>query len=708
MTYNITFPVQAMEGPLTKACHLLGASGNPMLGARLAQQVFEGMFTPEANSTPETCILIFGEQPAPFPPPAVIKPQNNIIVLHGIKRLGIAFGVKHPNKGHTLAFVNNADPDSELPIILKLTPHDFADTQAWFCPELCTIMNTDTTCTTVLPVPEGDCIINTAKVIPILLFLVPLFINGGQPQNAMAMVQAFYNEFYTPAPVDMQQQMQYIFNFLCAAAGFDVSNTTTPVPPSQLALDTEDLTWDLILYQWALNRFGGIIQIACHTNSTDMAPIATPTNTQQKDKNTTIATNTTPGQPVTNTMHNHNQNTHFTNHNIAPTITAYTGPTTHNNAHQQAQLNPFGGMQGEQHGNCHPNITTQNQNMNTNIPALAGTQHITAPMGHQQCTNFQQLPDTIDLTLDRQNVTNHVTQNTQPHLYNDTNTNIPNQTPTNNTNTYNGPNNYLGTNYFTNTNSFPTTMAMGSTPMVRTPHQLPSPPGGHQSMNQPPENYPQTPQNLEDIPNLRLLNYAQLLPAPWGGWHTHTTPHTPVLNWFQQWGYLPLPTAHPYGLPNLPQRPPTQIDPNIASIISGMFQAALTTMQQQGTNNTTGGLQTGGKSTKILQGTNRYSLLGLCSLTIQDDVPKIIRIFDSNKDTTAKCQALKDLLLMAQNDNAFVNFTLQKETFKDLKQHQFHFDHDEKNMTHWFSPFCLQKMDKGSKIALCQLEEHME
>jgi len=227
-------------------------------------------------------------------------------------------------------------------------------------------------------------------------------------------------------------------------------------------------------------------------------------------------------------------------------------------------------------------------------------------------------------------------------------------------------------------------------------------------MNQPPENYPQTPQNLEDIPNLRLLNYAQLLPAPWGGWHTHTTPHTPVLNWFQQWGYLPLPTAHPYGLPNLPQRPPTQIDPNIASIISGAFQAALTTMQQQGTNNTTGGLQTGGKSTKILQGTNRYSLLGLCSLTIQDDVPKIIRIFDSNKDTTAKFQALKDLLLMAQNSNAFVNFTLQKETFKDLKQHQFHFDHDEKNTTCGFSPFCLQKMDKGSKIALCQLEEHME
>jgi len=88
-----------------------------------------------------------------------------------------------------------------------------------------------------------------------------------------------------------------------------------------------------------------------------------------------------------------------------------------------------------------------------------------------------------------------------------TSTCIPNQTPTNNTNTYNGTNNYLGTNYFTNTNSFPTTMAMGIMPTVGTPHQLLSPPGGHQSMDQPPENYPQTPQNVEGIPNLHPLNY---------------------------------------------------------------------------------------------------------------------------------------------------------------------------------------------------------
>ncbi len=115
-TYNITFPVAETEGPLTKVCRLLGSSGNPMLGARLSQQVFEGMFALEANSTPETCILIFGDQPAPFPLLAVIKPDNKVFVLHGIKHLSIAFGVQHPNKGHTIAFVNDADQDTELPL----------------------------------------------------------------------------------------------------------------------------------------------------------------------------------------------------------------------------------------------------------------------------------------------------------------------------------------------------------------------------------------------------------------------------------------------------------------------------------------------------------------------------------------------------------------------------------------------------------------
>jgi len=116
------------------------------------------------------------------------------------------------------------------------------------------------------------------------------------------------------------------------------------------------------------------------------------------------------------------------------------------------------------------------------------------------------------------------------------------------------------------------------------------------------------------------------------------------------------------------------VDANIASIVSGVVQAMLANLQQQpSSNNGTSGLQLSGKSTKILNGTNRFSLLGFCGLTIQDEVPEIFRILDSNEDPTTKFQALEDLLLLAQHGNALVNFTLCKETFKDIKQHLFRF-----------------------------------
>jgi len=151
------------------------------------------------------------------------------------------------------------------------------------------------------------------------------------------------------------------------------------------------------------------------------------------------------------------------------------------------------------------------------------------------------------------------------------------------------------------------------------------------------------------------------------------------------------------------------IDPNLASIISGAFQAAILSMQHnQGVANNAGGLQTSSKSAKLLNGTNRFSLLGFCGLMIHDEVPDIFKILDSNEDPTAKFQALKDLLTTAQHENALINFTLWKETVKDIKQHLFQLNSNEKNMTQGCTPFCLQKMNKGSEIALCQLEECME
>jgi len=101
------------------------------------------------------------------------------------------------------------------------------------------------------------------------------------------------------------------------------------------------------------------------------------------------------------------------------------------------------------------------------------------------------------------------------------------------------------------------------------------------------------------------------------------------------------------------------VDANITSIMSGMVQATLANLQQQsGIGNGTGGLQLSGKSTKILNGTNCFSLLGFCGLTIQDEVPEIFHILNSNKDPMTKIQALEDLLLLAQHGNALMNFML--------------------------------------------------
>jgi len=85
-TYNITFPHANKDGPLMKAYRMLGSHGNPMLGACLSQQIFTGMFTtPGSACTLETQIHLFGEQLAPFLLLAIIKPDNEVIVPHGIK-----------------------------------------------------------------------------------------------------------------------------------------------------------------------------------------------------------------------------------------------------------------------------------------------------------------------------------------------------------------------------------------------------------------------------------------------------------------------------------------------------------------------------------------------------------------------------------------------------------------------------------------------
>jgi len=63
-----------------------------------------------------------------------------------------------------------------------------------------------------------------------------------------------------------------------------------------------------------------------------------------------------------------------------------------------------------------------------------------------------------------------------------------------------------------------------------------------------------------------------------------------------------------------------------------------------GAASTSSGITTTGKSAKILNGVNQYSLRAYSGQKIGEDVPDIFRVLDSNENLTTKIQALEDRL----------------------------------------------------------------
>jgi len=123
---------------------------------------------------------------------------------------------------------------------------------------------------------------------------------------------------------------------------------------------------------------------------------------------------------------------------------------------------------------------------------------------------------------------------------------------------------------------------------------------------------------------------------------------------------------------------------------------------------TSAGITTMGKSEKILNGVNQYSMRAYARRKINEEVPEMFCILDSNLNLTTKVQALEDHLNKAQSANAMVCFTLQKELVKEFMQHVFYSDPLEDNMMHGFTPFCIQCMDKKSKYSLISLEKRID
>ncbi len=162
---------------------------------------------------------------------------------------------------HVLAFCNDAEQQDGIPKIVQLQLEAFRDPKEWTCLDLSTVLHVKDN-TQVLPMFDMDERTSTSKVVPLPVFLVPLFMNGGTLFNAITALQAFTDEFVAKTTKELTDHLQFIYNFLRAATGFNKAQEDVENPESQLTIKTKDLELDDLLMQWAINHFGGILQMA--------------------------------------------------------------------------------------------------------------------------------------------------------------------------------------------------------------------------------------------------------------------------------------------------------------------------------------------------------------------------------------------------------------------------------------------------------------
>jgi len=99
-----------------------------------------------------------------------------------------------------------------FPKIIKLDDDNLEAAQEYSHLNISAIMNI-MDCTKVVKVLEGVDSVLTAKIIPLLTYLVPLFMNGGKPLTAITVIQVFMENFYKTASIVIKAQAQYILNF---------------------------------------------------------------------------------------------------------------------------------------------------------------------------------------------------------------------------------------------------------------------------------------------------------------------------------------------------------------------------------------------------------------------------------------------------------------------------------------------------------------
>jgi len=87
------------------------------------------------------------------------------------------------------------------------------------------------------------------------------------------------------------------------------------------------------------------------------------------------------------------------------------------------------------------------------------------------------------------------------------------------------------------------------------------------------------------------------------------------------------------------------VDPDLADLLNGLITSTAEAVHQTGHNND---ISTSGKSKKLLNSVNKFSVKGWSARSMRDPVPESFVILDSNKNATTKFQTLENKLLYAQ------------------------------------------------------------
>jgi len=87
------------------------------------------------------------------------------------------------------------------------------------------------------------------------------------------------------------------------------------------------------------------------------------------------------------------------------------------------------------------------------------------------------------------------------------------------------------------------------------------------------------------------------------------------------------------------------VDPDLANLLNGVILSMAEAIQQNSNN---GHISASGKTAKLLNGVNKYSVQAWSGRSMHELVPETFIILDSNENATTKFQTLENKLLYVQ------------------------------------------------------------